>query len=760
MSRFQRWAMAALFLCLAAPAPAEKIHEIKVRRAGGGLVEEAAVMGFVSLKPGDELSRNALSRDVRALEESGRFAFVSTEVDPGPDGLILTYVVQSKPRVRLLRIDGADDIGNRKVRDLLELGAGDPVDDATLAFKALKVREHYQKNYYPYTELEWTIDEDLATGTADVNIRVDEGRRAKVRRIEFEGGEAIPAKALRKAMKQKQWNIFSWLSSAGTYKPDELDGDREALRRLYLDAGYLDARVGEPKVEPIDDKRVRVLIPVEQGRAYRLGTLTVAGPKLFSAAEVSGVITSKPDDVASLAAVEKARQSVRDFYGSRGYISSDVQYKLLPRGDEPVVDLDLAVKEGEQAYIRDIRIRGNTRTKDKVIRRELTVFPGEIYNQVKVRNSERRLRNLGFFDFVNAVPESTTDPEKYDVAFEVNEQRVGQFMVGAGFSSVDDLIAFAELSHGNFDILGWPPVGAGQKLKLRGTVGTERRDVEMSFVEPWFLDRKLSLGVDLFDHDRQFYSDEYDQRNTGGALTLGKPLGVFNRINFIYGLENIKVYNIDTNATQTIKDEEGTSLKSSLTVELVRDTRDNSFVASRGARSSASAMYAGGPLAGDVDIYQLEVQSTAYWPLWFDHVFNLRGWMAVVDSHGPDDVVPLFDRQFLGGARTLRGFKYREVGPKDESGEPIGGRSGWYATAEYTIPLVDKVRFATFYDMGMIYDEAYEFDQSDYNSDWGIGIRLDFPGFPLRLDYAWPLKTDEFNDRSSGRFQFSIGYVL
>jgi outer membrane protein insertion porin family len=759
MMRTHAW-VPAILLVLALEGGAATVSEIKVRREGGGLVEEAAVRGFISVKKGDELSRSALSRDVRALEESGRFSYVATELDEVGDGLVLTYVVKSKPRVRTLRIDGADEIGNRKVRDLLELGAGDPVDDAILAFKSLKVREHYQKELYPYTELEWIIDEDSANGTADVVITVKEGRRASVRAIEFEGGEALSAQSLRKAMKQKRWNIFSWITSHGTYKPDELDADRETIRRRFQDAGYLDARVGEPRLETLDAKRVKVVIPVEQGRQYRLGRVTVAGPQVFPVQEVSGVITSRPRDVASLAAVEQARQSVRDFYGSRGYIGNEVQYKLNPQGGEPVVNLDVSVKEGEKAYIRDIRIRGNTRTKDEVIRRELTVYPGEIYNQVKVRNSERRLRNLGFFDFVNAVPEATLDADRYDVAFEVNEQRVGQFMVGAGFSSVDDLIGFAELSHGNFDLLGWPPVGDGQKLKLRGTAGTKRQDIELSFVEPWFLDRKLSLGVDLFDRDRRFFSDEYEQRNTGGNITLGQPLGTFNRINFTYGLENIDVYNVDTNASDLIKAEEGENLKSSFTVEVVRDTRDNSFVATRGARSSASAMYAGGPLGGDVDIYQLEAQTAAYWPIWFDHVFNLRGWIAVVDSHGSEDRVPLFDRLFLGGARTLRGFKYRKVGPKDEDGEPIGGRSGWYATAEYTMPVVDKLRFATFYDMGMIYDEAYEFETSEYNSDWGVGIRLDFPGFPLRLDYAWPLQADEFNDRSSGRFQFSIGYVF
>jgi outer membrane protein insertion porin family len=376
--RCLRWFI--LCLLLAHAAGAAPVAEIKVRREGGGLVEDSAVLGFVSLPKGAELNRNTLSRDVRALEESGRFSFVATEVEEGPAGLVVTYVVKGKPRIRSLRVDGADEISNRKVRDLLEIGAGDPVDDALLAFKSLKVREHYQKQYYPYTELEWVIDEDAANGTADVAITVKEGRRASVADIDFVGGEAIDARSLRKAMKQKRWNIFSWLTSHGTYKPDELDADREVIRRRFMDAGYLDTRVGEPRIIPVNAKKVRVEIPVEQGRQYRLGRVTVEGPKVFPVQEVSGVITSRPQDVASLAAVEQARQSVRDFYGSRGYIGNEVQYKLNPEGNEPVVNLDVAVKEGDKAYIRDIHLRGNTRTKDKVIRRELTVFPGEIYN--------------------------------------------------------------------------------------------------------------------------------------------------------------------------------------------------------------------------------------------------------------------------------------------------------------------------------------------------------------------------------------------
>jgi outer membrane protein insertion porin family len=447
-----------------------------------------------------------------------------------------------------------------------------------------------------------------------------------------------------------------------------------------------------------------------------------------------------------------------------------VAYDLVPHSTDTVADLVYRVREGELSYIRDIHIRGNTRTKDKVIRRELTVYPGELYNTVKVRNSERRLRNLQFFDFANATPEETDSPSLYDLAFDVEEGRTGNLLFGVGYSSVDDLIGFMELSQGNFDLFNWPPTGGGQKLKLRGTVGTQRQDIELSFVEPWFLDRKLSLGVDLYQRDRRFLSDEYDQVNTGGSVTLGQPLGGFNRLNLTYGLEQIEVTDVDDNASDLIKAEEGTQLKSYMGLELVHDSRDNSFVATRGNRSTLSGTVAGGPLGGDVQIYNLEAATSHYVPLWWDHVLNLRGWASVVDSWGDGDRVPIFDRLFLGGARTLRGFKYRQVGPKDETGEPVGGLSGWYTTAEYIIPLAEKFRVAGFYDVGMVFEEAYDFSNDEsgsdanpfhtgkINSDVGVGIRLDIPGFPLRLDYAWPLEADEFNDRSNGRFQFSIGY--
>lgn len=751
----------ALLLALALPLLAQAarpVREIRVTARGEAPVDPASVLAFVSVTNGQAIARDDLARDVKELQKSGRFSYVATKIEDIDDGIRVIYEVEQKPRVRKLEITGADEIGNRKVRDLLELGAGDLVDDATLRFKEIKVRDHYRKKYYPEAKLDWTIAVDRQNGLADVVVRVVEGKRAHVRNIAFIGNTNVPSAALRKAMKQNERGFFSWITGSGTYDPETLDADIEGLRRVCQDRGLLDAQIGEPVITNVSGRSIDIEIPVTEGSRYDLGNSAIRGATFFKEDDLRKVITNRADEVASMASIEATAKALKEYYGNRGYIATQVKPVLTPVGGSNRVDVSYEVTEGRKASIRDILIRGNSKTKDKVIRRELTIYPGEEYNESRVRTSERRLRNLGFFSLVNSVPEETSDPSLYDLAFEVEEQRTGTLLVGTGFSSIDSLIGFVELSQGNFDIANWPPVGAGQKLKLRGTIGTKRTDAELSFVEPWFLDRKLSLGVDLFRHDRRYLSDEYDQRNTGMNISLGRPLGTFNRVNLIYGLENYDIYNVDDEASDIIKAEEGSRLKSSLTAELIRDTRDSVFIPTRGMRTALSAEYAGGPLGAETDLYKLDAHASKYVPLWWDHVFNLRGWWSVVEGHSDAERVPIFDRLFLGGARTLRGFKYREVGPKDEDGEPVGGLTGGMLSFEYIVPIVEKVRAATFYDVGMVYEEAYANGWSDLNSDWGIGVRLDIPGFPMRLDYAWPIETDEYNDRSSGRFQFSLGY--
>ena len=741
-------------------ASAVPVRDILVRVQGRGLADTNSVLAYTSLKVGDEYEAEAVGRDVRSLEKTGRFSLVRVEAEQVPGGVAGTYVVEGLPRIRSMEVVGAEYLGNRKVRNLLELGAGDPVDDAVLAVRAQAVIEAYRKKYFPSAKLAWTIEPAEEAGWVSVKVVVREGKRATVKRIRFEGNRHLSARSLRKVMKQRTVNWLSFITNAGLYEPDDLEKDRESLRAAYLAKGYLDAAISEPEVEPYGRKGLRVTFAVDEGQRYTLGAITVAGVTSAPPEEIRQILRLQSGEVAAMTQIDAAAQAVRDWYGSRGRIRTQVEPELTMDPVRRVADVVFSVREGSLAYIGEILFGGNSRTKDKVVRRELAVYPGEIYNEVKVRTSERRLQNLGYFEYAQSYPTATPDPDRYDLNFELEEQRTGQLMAGAGFSSVDDVIGFVELSQGNFDLFDWPTFhGGGQKLTLRAQVGTKRNDYLMTFIEPWFLNKRLSLKLDLYQHESRYLSSDYNQANVGAAITLGHAVGAFGRVNLSYSLEQIEIFDVSTNASSRIQEEEGTYTKSALTLEYVRDTRDHPFLPTRGNRSSLSGTVAGGWLGAETDMYALEARSAQYFPLWFDHVFNLRGWASVVDRYGDSDRVHLFDRLFLGGPRTIRGFKFRDVGPRDEFGEPDGGLTAGYLTAEYTMPVAEKVRLAGFYDVGMVWEEAYEVNLHHLNSGLGFGVRFDLPGFPIQLDYTWPIDADPENDRSSGRFSFWLGYT-
>ncbi len=785
-NRFPPIALAALALfstCIAAGASI--IKEVKVKSLDVEVQNEEFVLSRVSVKPGDPVDQQAISRDVEALLGMGRFSYVNAEITPGTDGHTLTYTVAVKPILgQAVKVEGAEAMGARRVEKWLDTRIGEPVDESVMAVRCRKVIEEYNKRFYPYANVVPTIDINKATGFAFVTVKVDEGPRASLRRINFEGStykppgrfwrvvagltgwekksdQSVPPVVLTDAVKDQLWHIFSFITKRGQYDPQMLELNRNIFTTIYQDNGYLDVSISEPEVNAYKPNRLEASFTITEGSQYRIGNTSTRGISLFPEADITALIKLAPGSIASMGAIRGTASAIQAYYQTRGYLRSSVTPILSAHPTEPIVDVEFAVTEGRLVNIRYIDIRGNTTTKDSVIRREILVYPGQVYDQVRVRRSEHILQNLGFFSNVTSYPRETLDPVKDDLVFEVVEQKTGQFLVGAGYSSIDALIGFVELSQGNLDIMGWPYfTGGGQKIRMRAQLGTERTDYEISFVEPWFLGRKLSLGVDLYDTTQKYLSDYYNQERLGGAITLGQPLrGFFQRADLRYSLENISIFDISTNAVQRIKDEEGNRMASSLRLTFTHDTRDSVFVPTRGNKTTVAGQISGGPLGFDTDVYGFEAESTTYVPLWLRHVLSLRLWAAVVEEYGSSEDVPLFDRLYLGGARTLRGFKYRYAGPYEE-GEPIGGKTAAMACAEYTIPIpaLKVVRFAAFYELGNVWLDAYDFDFANYCSDAGIGLRLDIPGFPVRLDYAWPLEISGDVERTSARFNFLLGY--
>jgi len=783
----RRWGVVAccLLILLAAwglPASAENslVQDVRVVNTGTVPADEEFVRSHIQTVPGRNMDAAQISRDVKALLSTERFTTVNAAMEPGTNGVVVVFAVN--PRVRLsdaVEVTGNRRLSGRKIRALVELQPGDVVDDNVLAVRTRKVVDEYRyRKRCPDAAVRWEIKPVAGgdPGVVTVKLTVSEGNRYRFGKVAFEGNTSLPESDIRKAFRIRPWwNPVGWFSRP-RFDAAELSAGRQIIRDMYLQKGCLDAEVGMPEVRWETNGTLTVATRVSEGISYRLGKVTVEGNTLFPASELAPLAVTKSGEVAADGTIRNISRAIRDFYGSRGYVNTVVR-PARDSSTNGMLDVRFQVTEGNLVNLRNVVIRGNARTRDKVIRREILVYPGEIYNEVKIGTSERRLMNLGYFDQVRSYPESTRLPDTRDLVFEVEEKRTGQFMVGAGFSSIDKMMGFMEISQGNFDIKGWPYfTGGGQKLKLRAQVGSRREDYELSFVEPWFLDRKLSLGVDLY-HSRVSY-DEYDVRRRGTALTLGKGLPWANRLTLTYRLEEVTLSDIvDTNTYFFVEDpsrefrfnQDKERVNSSLTLALTHDTRDNPFVPTRGNRMSVFSQASGGLLGFDTEIYGLGAQGAWYFPLWLRHVFSLRAKYETVDSYGDLDQVPVDERLFMGGGRTLRGFDYRNVGPKVartvtsedgtqyETTHPVGGQSMAMVNAEYWIPVVTGIRLAGFVDVGNAWLEPYEFNSGDTASSAGVGIRFDIPGFPIRIDRGWILRKDD-QYTGADEIVFWVGY--
>ncbi|MEN8254648.1 MAG: outer membrane protein assembly factor BamA [Verrucomicrobiota bacterium] len=746
-------------------ASAETIKDIRIVDQSGESYDMASVAAFTSFKVGEQVSDqdhivSSIGVDVNRMRESGRYSYVNARMDVEGDDVILVYTVVAKHKLRRIEIAGAGKMQNKKVRKKSELVIGQFADDVAFAQAATKIKEAYRDFWYPDAKVEWTTRRDDQVGTVDVVFQIKEGRKLGIKKIVFEGNDIIEDKTLRKVMQQKQKWFLSFITGAGKYKPENTDMDVFAIKSFYMNEGFLDIAVSDPVLDDSNPKKSRLVFSIDEGRRYRVGKIAVAGMETFEEQELRRGIRLRQGDIAAYRDAEAGSESIRAFYGNRGYIRTSVRPVFDANAETGTVDVRYEVGEGSVGYINKVNISGNERTKDKVIRRELVIYPGDKYNRSRVKTSENRLRNLNYFEIVTTNPEPTGEGNKYDLNVQVKEKSTGQFMAGVGFSSVESLMGYVELSQGNFNWKTWPPIGAGQKFKVRATLGTQRNDLVISFVEPWFLDRKLSFGTDLYHRESRYFSDAYDQKNDGARFSLGKPLSRFTRGTVAYTMEQFDVFDVQDSASAAIKDEEGKRLKSGLDFIWSRDTRDRFFNPTRGNKTTVTPYFAGGPLGAETDIYGAKVRSAQYWPLIGNMVFNIRGQIESVDSFGDSEFVPIFDRLFIGGSYTLRGFEYRDVGPKDGTGEPTGGNSSAFATAELTYPIWNKIRGAVFYDWGVVNADSLDFDTSSYNDNWGIGLRLDLPGFPLHLDYAWPITFDEQWHDGKGRFNFLIGHTF
>lgn len=784
---------------------AADVTDVKIKALDGFGGDTSSVASRCQTAVGKPYDPITVTRDVEALKNSGEFEDISADAQRNAAGVEVTFLVKRKMRFAgPLVVQGNEEFSESKVSKEADLKDGYLYGDADFAAAAAKVRLAYQKKDFPDAKVIYKTDV-ISGNDVTVTFIVDEGREQAVGKYVFEGADhAVDVSVWRKISPYAELDAdlidvaelhdavgdFPWWNPIGWFTDRLVTKDQQAqccekLAAVYRNHGYLDVQVTGPERVPTDDGKANIVFKVLEGPQYKIGTSSIKGLTRYPEDAVKeksnlpgpGVIAAENilDDAAH-------RIEVTIGSGDSGLADTRVAIKRIPTDDPSTVNIVYQVSEGVPVVINEVQIRGNDYTKDKVIRREIALGPGDRMLADRAERSQRRLENLDYFSRVRYYLEPTdkgkaADGAEYrNLVYEVEEKNTGSFMVGVGASTVDSVYISAEVNQNNFDLFAPSKLfrGAGQKGRVYVAWGPRYQSAEIGFVEPHLFNRLLELSVDIYRRLRWY--DEYDLIRTGAQAALTYPVKfwptweAFGRLGIGLSGEYIEFDEVDDgcyaygNKTgQLYKDEEreyGDAFEPVVHLFWLKDSRDNFRIPTRGHRTK---LYADVAPACDNQYWRLGLNHRSYFNAWkrFNHVFMVGLRAETIDAFS--DEVPIYNRMFLGGPRSIRGIRYRYVAPMAQRADgrdsytPWGGQTLFCMNFEYTIPIVKMFRFALFSDLGSVGEDTFDLDFSDtFAWTGGVGLRLDLPMFPIRLDFAVPFKEPEHAEKEV--FSFLVGY--
>lgn len=756
---------AAFILLMLATAPvlaaAEKITEVVVE--GNRRIENTAVFNVIKVKAGDSLNEDKIDEDIKAVFALGYFTDVKVSRKIRASDVVLTFTVTEKPVVREVLFEGNKAVSLDKLKEAVEVKNNTIYSTKDIAKSIKKMKKLYTDEGYSQAEIE-PVREQISPHEVKLTFKVTEGSKILIREIRFDGNRAFKSDKLKGMMETTQDWWLAWLTGAGVYKDDILKNDIALLTEFYMNNGYINVKIAEPRVSMTPDgKALIVTIPMSEGEQYRVGQISFRGDLLESKDDLVKLIKSKSGEIFSRGTLRQDIFTLTDRYADKGYAFANVNPLTQFNAEQKLLDIVFDFEKGEKVYIDRINIAGNAKTRDKVIRREIRISEGELYSATALKKSKQNIMNLGFFEEANLATVKGRADNMLNMNVSVKEKPTGTFSIGGGYSSLDGFVGQGSVQQSNF-------LGMGLKANASASLGGKSSTYNLGLTDPYFLDTNWSLGGDVYRTEREYI--DYTRKATGLDIKSGYQISDTLSTFLLYKYEE-KQITAESVALQETRRRfpslvsSPDSTTSAVSVSLTSNTTDYRLDPSRGMVSSLSLEFAG--LGGTNHYLKSIAQSSVFYPVGWGTVFMLRGTLGNIQDMG--ETLPLDEKFYLGGISTLRGYEGRTVSPfvltpggDTREGDSVnsdrayvGGDTEVILNAEYTIPLLKDagLKGVLFLDAGNAHNglsNTLEKIQTSY----GLGIRWLSPIGPLRLEYGIPINPRDGID-SSGRLEFSIG---
>ncbi len=717
---------------------------------GNQRIDDSAILGRITLKKGDQISTAVVREQIQRIYDMGFFDDVEVRTESVPNGVNVNFLVKEKPFTVEIVFDGNEELSEDKLKEIVTLQSQVFLDQKEVKASAEKIREEYQKEGYHNAKV-IPVVQALDDSRNRITFFIQEGTRARIRSIEFEGITVVSKSDLLGVMANREWvPLISLVTDAGILRREELPNDVERIKEFYANKGYLDVQVSQPSIELSEDKESFVLrFRIIEGQPYTIGTVTYNGNTIFETEELERGSFIRPGDVFQRSAIRKEVTRVTDMYGEKGYSFAEVTPSLVPNPQTLTTQVTFNIKEGHLIRVREIHISGNDKTRDNVIRREIRVDEQEAINSVAIKRSFQRLNNLNFFETVEILPKQVEE-DKVDLEVKVKEKPTGSFSIGGGFSTLDQFTAIANISEGNL-------FGMGYLARIRGQLGIRRTLGVLTFRNPRLFDGPTSFQIDGFSTQTNFLT--YQQKRTGGTLQFGQAFSEFMVGSLTLVAEAIKISDPASNAPTFILRQVGDQSTTGFRASFFRDTRDNFQDPRSGSRAGIRLGFGTEALGGTNNFYRVSLDGLKYVPLpvW-DLRMAFRGRFGLAEGYGGDSV-PLTELFFVGGINTVRGFKFGRAGPVTSSGTLEGGNKQIILNAELIFPVLPdaKLNGVVFFDYGKGFAESADLS-FDLRPSTGLEVRWISPFGPLRA--AWGLNLDAKAQEQATVFEFSVGNVF